>query len=141
MFSPLATLTKEWPLDWLREPLNEIWCLADERQTLFAESCLLSYTGKVEATIFEGVVYMIVRISFVAAILLLAMASLSQSARANPIYWWPFAPPSALVYDTPTSLYEPLGYYRCGGGCCRRPVWRAGHWHSALICPRSYAVK
>jgi hypothetical protein len=81
------------------------------------------------------------RALFFAGILLLAVASLSQSARANPIYWWPFPPPSNQLYVSPTPLYEPLGYYRCGDGCCRSPVWRAGHWHSALVCHRTYVAK
>jgi hypothetical protein len=71
---------------------------------------------------------------------LLAITSLSRSTQANPIDWWPFAPPSVQLYSTPAPLYEPQGYFRCGGGCCRTPVWRSGHWHSALVCSRSYVT-
>jgi len=74
------------------------------------------------------------RTSFLGVILLLATALWSQPALADGIYWWPWAPPSALVSDYPTPLYEPWGYYRCSSTCCRRPMWRAGHWHSAIAC-------
>ena len=78
---------------------------------------------------------------FFATPLLFAMGFISQSAQADSLYWWPWAPPPALVYETPTPLYEPLGYYRCSTGCCRRPIWRAGHWHSVIACERFHEFK
>ena len=81
-------------------------------------------------------VYEMLKIPLFGVILILATL-LSQPTRADGIYWWPFAPPTVLVYDYPTPLYEPSGYYRCNSTCCRRPVLRGEHWHSAIACYRS----
>ena len=74
------------------------------------------------------------RFSLFGLTLIVATALLSQPTRANGIYWWPFAPPSVLVYEYPTPLYEPSGYYRCTSTCCRQPALRGGHWHSVIAC-------
>jgi hypothetical protein len=36
----------------------------------------------------------------------------------------------------PAPLIVPYGYYRCVGGCCRRPAWSGGHWHNVTVCQR-----
>jgi hypothetical protein len=52
-------------------------------------------------------------------------------------YWWPydhFRRYPVLVYDRPTPLWSPSGYYGYFGVCRRQPVWRGGHWHSVILC-------
>lgn len=81
---------------------------------------------------------------FSVAALFFAMAFSAQSARADPLgggYWgsFPFYTGDYPYYDgenPPAPLYAPYGYYGCRAGCCRRAVWRHGHWHNVSICHR-----
>lgn len=107
------------------------------RKNLSERTQIPATYAKLGASIFWGFP-MKLRACLLATISMLALASLSQSAHAQPIRWWPWAPPSNLITSYPTPLYEPLGYYGCFGGYCRQPVWRAGRWHSVIVRDRRY---
>ena len=81
-----------------------------------------------------------IRAWFSAAALLLAMAFSSQPASAGDLY--PIYLGDYFYYSgdyPPAPLIVPFGYLRCGGGCCRRPVWNGRHWHAAISCSPALA--
>jgi hypothetical protein len=79
---------------------------------------------------------------FAAVVLLSAMAFSSQSsyaAETGPgfVGTFPVYAGDYPYYDgnyPPAVLIAPYGYYGCRSGCCRRAVWRGGHWHNVTLC-------
>lgn len=82
-------------------------------------------------------------LSLVALSLLMAISSQSTYAAEGFgegfLGSFPFYHGDFPYYDgdyPPAPLIVPYGYYRCVGGCCRRPVWSGRRWHNVTTCRR-----
>ena len=93
--------------------------------------------GCYPALVFWGVFLMkiLARFSAVALLLVMAFSQSTYAGESFPIYsgdyfhYYGDYPPAPLIV--------PYGYYRCAGGCCRRPVWSGQHWHNVNTCSRA----
>jgi hypothetical protein len=86
-----------------------------------------------------------IRFLFAAVAWLFVMAFTSQSTYAGEVIGGGFIGSFPVYhgdypyYDgdyPPAPLIVPYGYYRCVGGCCRRPAWSGQHWHNVTTCNR-----